>query len=89
MIIEDLDIERMAAQVAEQIRTRVILQGHLTPSIIPGHWTQTIESRILLQLIAAEQTGTFMETVYDVAGLYDGYDTPQEVYTLWIYSGEG
>jgi len=71
------DVERMAAQVAERIRQKVI----------GVHDPDSYEAQIVLALIAAEQSGTFNQELYDQAGLYPDYDTPSEVYTLWLYSG--
>ena len=89
VIIQDLDLERMAAQIAQRISDKVIRAGHLIPDpIIPGHWKQTAESRILIHLIEAEQTGTFNDALYDLAGEYEGYESPSDIYSLWIYSGE-
>jgi hypothetical protein len=73
-----LDLERMSAQVAQRIFEKIISEGYEEDSY---------EYQILMALIAAEQTGTFNQEVYDQAGLYPDYDTPQEIYTLWLYSG--
>lgn len=72
-----LDTERMAVQVAQRIREKVI----------GVHEPDSYEAQIVLALIAAEQTGTFNEELYDLAGQYPDYDSPSEIYTLWLYSG--
>ncbi len=72
-----INVESMAAQVAERIREKVI----------GVHDQDSYEAQIVLALIAAEQTGTFNQELYDQAGLYPDYDTASEVYTLWLYSG--
>ncbi len=74
-----LDLERMAAQIAQRIAEKIVGGGHS-----PG----SIEAKILLALAAAEQTGTLSREFYEQAGEYEGYDSPQEVYELWIYSGQ-
>jgi hypothetical protein len=71
-----MTVERMAAQVAERIRTK----------IIGVHDPDSYEAQIVLALIAAEQSGTFVEELANQAGLYPEYDTASEVYTLWLYS---
>jgi hypothetical protein len=73
-----LDVERMAAQVAQRIQQKIINEGYDYDSY---------EAQILLALIAAEQSGDFNQEIYNQAGEYPDYDTPQEVYTLWLYSG--
>lgn len=71
------DVERMAAQVAQRIREKVI----------GVHDPDSYEAQIVLALIAAEQSGTFNQELANQAGLYPEYDTASEVYTLWLYSG--
>lgn len=72
------DLERMAAQIAQRIGEKIVGGGHAPDSI---------EAQILMNLISAEQQGTLNREFYQQSGIYDGYDTPQEVYQLWIYSG--
>ncbi len=72
------DLERMAAQIAQRIGEKIVGGGHAPDSI---------EAKILMNLIAAEQQGTLNREFYQQSGIYDGYDTPQEIYQLWIYSG--
>lgn len=71
------DVERMAAQVAQRIREKVI----------GVHDPDSYEAQIVLALIAAEQSGTFNQELANQAGMYPDYDTASEVYTLWLYSG--
>jgi hypothetical protein len=68
----------MAAQIAQRIGEKIVGGGHAPDSL---------EAKILMALIAAEQRGQLSREFYLQAGEYDGYDTPQEIYQLWIYSG--
>lgn len=71
------DLERMASQVAQRIAEKIGQNGYTMDDV---------ETPILLALIGAEQNGTLNREFYNQAGEYDGYDTAQEVYRLWIYS---
>lgn len=71
------DLERMAAQVAQRIAEKIGQNGY---------GPDDVETSILLALIGAEQRGTLNHEYYQQAGEYDGYETPQDVYKLWIYS---
>jgi hypothetical protein len=77
--LQSRDIERMAAQLAQRIGEKIVGGGYAANSI---------EAKILLALMAAEQTGTLNREFYEQAGEYEGYDTPQDVYELWIYAGQ-
>jgi hypothetical protein len=72
------DFERMGAQIAQRIAEKIVGGGHAPDSD---------EAKILTALIAAEQTGALNREFYEQAGEFEGYDSPQEVYELWIYSG--
>ena len=68
----------MTAQIVQRIGEKIV-GGNVK--------AKSVEGKILTALIAAEQRGELNAEFYDQAGLYDGYETPQDVYQLWLYSG--
>lgn len=65
----------MAVQMARRIHEKIVT---------PGFDQDSIEAEIMMALIEAEQVGNFTESLYELAGEYEGYETATDIYSLWI-----
>lgn len=69
------DFARMTTQIVQRIEEKIVE---------PGWKKGSVEALLLEKLIASEQSGTLNEAYYELAGEYEGYETPQDVYKLWM-----